>query len=346
MKIILLSGGSGKRLWPLSNATRSKQFLRILRDPWNNPESMLQRIWRQLGGLGLKEHCLAATSASQAELIQEQLGSRVPIVVEPERRDTFAAIALSSAYLYSMLGAGLDETVVVLPVDAFVEPDFYEKVLELDEVLEKAPVNLGLVGVAPTSPSEKYGYIVPERPRGQEAYYRVRSFHEKPSAETASLLIRRHNAHWNCGVFAFKLRYAVSILRRRQLPVEYAALARQYASLKKISFDYEVVEQEPNVAMVPYRGSWKDLGTWNSLTEELSEPLIGRGTISEDSVNTHLINELAIPVHVLGMPNAVIVVSPDGILVADKAASPRLKELPLDGGGTGERVPSIGSAVV
>lgn len=104
MKLVLLSGGSGKRLWPLSNDSRSKQFLKVLASPAGEPESMVQRVWRQLEENGMAGSSYLATGRSQVEMIQSQLGSGVPIIVEPERRDTFPAIALTAAYLYSIAG--------------------------------------------------------------------------------------------------------------------------------------------------------------------------------------------------------------------------------------------------
>jgi mannose-1-phosphate guanylyltransferase len=298
----------------------------MLQDPEGRPESMLQRMWRQLQSVGLADRCIVATSANQSGMIVNQIGAHVPIIVEPERRDTFAAIALASAYLHSVQDASPDETIVVLPVDAYVEADFFQALLELEDGLSEMPANLVLMGVSPTGPSEKYGYILIESAVRSGKYMKVKGFHEKPSAAIAEQLIARSHAYWNCGVFAFRLHYMLARMQDRHVPLHYAQLSRQYDSLRKISFDYEIVEKEPRIAMLPYAGAWKDLGTWNALTEEMTESQIGMGTISEDSTNTHLINELNIPVTILGVPDSVVVVSPDGILVADKSASPRLKE--------------------
>ena len=102
MRIVLLSGGSGKRLWPLSNDTRSKQFLKVLEGEDGHTESMVQRVWRQLKHTGLSKQATIATSKPQVEILRSQLGYEVDLVVEPERRDTFPAIALAAVYLYSV----------------------------------------------------------------------------------------------------------------------------------------------------------------------------------------------------------------------------------------------------
>ena len=122
----------------------------------------------------------------------------------------------------------------------------------------------------------------------------------------------------------------LQVLEERKLPSNYSDFKQQYSKIEAISFDYEVLEKTKRVVAVPYEGDWKDLGTWNTLTEEIGTKVIGKGKISADSKDTHLINELGLPIHVLGISNAVIAASPEGILVTDKEASPRLKELMSD----------------
>lgn len=328
MKLVLLSGGSGKRLWPLSNDSRSKQFLKILEGPDGRPESMVQRVWRQLSASGLEAHAYLATGKNQVDMIQSQLSAEVPLIVEPERRDTFPAIALAAAYLYSIVGMGLGETVIVLPVDSYVEDPFFTRLKDLDQALADSGAELALMGVRPTFPSEKYGYMVPAAGGAPEGcgHMRIGRFREKPDKAQAARLIAE-GALWNCGIFAFKLDYLIGRLIERGWPVHYEEMAKQYAKLPKISFDYEVVEKARHIVAVPYEGNWKDLGTWNTLTEEMKVRQLGKGIISEDSRNTHLINELDIPVTVLGLDNVVVATSPDGILVTEKSKSPRVKDV-------------------
>lgn len=324
MKLVLLSGGSGKRLWPLSNDARSKQFLKVLENGIGETVSMVQRVWSQLENVGLSEQSLIATSKSQVEMIQAQLGNEVPIIVEPERRDTFPAIAIAAAYLISEQNTPLNETVVVLPVDPYVEDRFFNAVKRLDQVLQESEAELVLMGVRSTYPSAKYGYIVPERHEEAGDYFKVSHFREKPGEAQAEKLIEQ-GALWNCGVFAFKLGYLISLLHEKKLPARYDQLQRVYYQLPKISFDYEVVEKAVSIVAVPYDGYWKDLGTWNTLTEEMATSVTGRGIV-ESCENTHLINELEIPVVALGLSNIVVAASPDGILVTEKGASTRIKE--------------------
>lgn len=331
MRLVLLSGGSGKRLWPLSNDARSKQFLKFLHDEAGNKVSMVQRVWKQLAEVHLADDAIIATSSSQVDMIKMQLGSDVHIVTEPNRRDTFPAVALAAVYLYSVEGCSLEEVVGMLPVDPYVENRFFERVRDLEGVLERTDADLALMGVSPTYPSAKYGYIVPKENKGA-GYLTVDHFKEKPTEKQAEELIKK-NALWNCGVFAFKLKYIINLLEERGLPTEYGQLVKNYHLLPKNSFDYEVVEQAKHVVSLPYDGYWKDLGTWNTLTDEMAVRITGKGIISRGIQNSHIVNELDIPITLLGLDNVVVAASPDGILVTDKESSTKVKDYVNELGG-------------
>ncbi|GEK57719.1 mannose-1-phosphate guanylyltransferase [Marinococcus halophilus] len=329
MRLVLLSGGSGKRLWPLSNDTRSKQFLKVLDGPDGEKESMVQRVWRQLEACGLASSAVIATSESQKDLIKRQLGENVPLVMEPERRDTFAAVALAASYLFSVEKASPEEVIVMLPVDAFVDTSFFENFELLERLIQEGTSDMALIGVKPVYPSTKYGYIVPGSRRKGTNAFAVEAFTEKPGEDRARELIECQ-ALWNCGVFGFTMAYLLSILEEEGLPFEYELLKSQYHTVPKTSFDYRVVEKAEKVTVLQYEGDWKDLGTWNTLTEEMAANQTGKGVISESSVNTHLVNELDIPVAVIDASDMVIVSSPDGIIVASKESSSQIKELIKD----------------
>lgn len=326
MNIILLSGGSGKRLWPLSNDVRSKQFLEVFKRPDGTYESMVQRMSRMINEVDPDSSVTFATSGSQVESIRKQLGDKVGISIEPCRRDTFPAIALSVAYLKDVMGLPEDEAVVVCPVDPFVEHDYFLKIKELHALAEKSSSNLVLLGIEPSSPSEKFGYIIPQ---SKEEISRVETFKEKPDKATAEKYIEM-GALWNAGVFSFKLRYVLDIAKKEFGFCSYDELFNNYASLRKISFDYAVVEKENNIQVVRFSGKWKDLGTWDSLSNALNYNVSGN-VILADSEDTHVINELKVPVLALGVRNLAIVTTPDGILVTDKDASDKLKNYVPDG---------------
>ena len=317
MNIILLSGGSGKRLWPLSNDIRSKQFIKIFKKSDNDYESMVQRIYGQIRAVDPDATVTIATSKSQVSSIHNQLGTDVGISVEPCRRDTFAAIALATAYLHDVMNVPADEAVVVCPVDPYVDASYFECVNTLYETAQKGDRNLVLMGIEPTYPSEKYGYI---KPCPDGSY----TFTEKPTADKAAEYISQ-GALWNGGVFAYKLSYVLDKAKDLLGTSSYSDLFSGYKDLKKISFDYAVVEHETSIEVLKYSGEWKDLGTWNTLTEAMTEPVIGDGRLNEKCENVHIINELGIPILAMGLKDIVISASPEGILVSDKEQSSYIK---------------------
>ena len=320
MNIILLSGGSGKRLWPLSNETRSKQFLKLLKDDKGNLESMVQRVYRQINEASIDANIVVATGKMQLDSIRSQLGNSVDVVLEPERRDTFPAIVLSCAHLALNRNTAPNEAVIVLPIDPYAELEYFTTLVTMEKAIMKNAANIALMGIKPTYPSAKYGYIIPDTDGTH-----VKRFQEKPTEEYAEELIK-NGAMWNGGVFAFKLGFMMDIINKYIRFDSYEEMERQYNTLPKISFDYEVVEKESSISMVEYKGMWKDIGTWNTLTEIMDHKKMGNVILADNCKNTHVINELAIPITVLGMENIVIAASPDGILVSDKHESSFLKQ--------------------
>lgn len=320
MHIILLSGGSGKRLWPLSNDIRSKQFIKIFKTE-HGYESMVQRVYRQITEVDRDATVTIATSKTQVSSIHNQLGDAVGVCVEPCRRDTFPAIALATAYLHDVKGVGLEEPVVVCPVDPYVNNDYFEALKKLSDLAAEGNANLSLMGIEPTYPSEKYGYIIPET---SDPVSKVKTFKEKPDADTAASYIAQ-GALWNGGVFAYKLQYVLE--RAHQLIdfADYQELYAKYETLQKISFDYAVVEKEPEIQVMRFAGQWKDMGTWNTLTEAMEDASIGKAILNDSCENVHVLNELDVPVLCMGLKDVVVSASPEGILVSDKEQSSYIK---------------------
>lgn len=323
MNIILLSGGSGKRLWPLSNEIRSKQFIKIFKKPGSDTtyESMVQRVYRQIKTADPNATVTIATSKSQVSAIHNQLGEDVGISVEPCRRDTFPAIALATAYLHDIKGVNAEEAVVVCPVDPYVNDDYFEAVKKLWELAQNGSANLVLMGIDPTYPSEKYGYIIPV---DTNEVSRVSEFKEKPDAVNAKKYMER-NGLWNGGVFAYKLSYVLQRAHELIDFLDYADLFAKYGTLEKISFDYAVVEHESDIVVARFNGKWKDLGTWNTLSEAMEEHAVGDVRLDDYCENTQVINELGIPILAMGLKDIVIAASPEGILVSDKDQSSYIK---------------------
>jgi mannose-1-phosphate guanylyltransferase len=290
LKIILLSGGSGKRLWPLSSNTRAKQYLSVLEGPNGDLESMVQRLWRQLGDAGLQEHTRFATSIEQMELLKRQTGERTPLIIEPEQRGTFPAIALAASYLYSIAGVSLAETVIIMPVDAYVESDFFEWVQELPDWLRESGSQLMVIGMAPKSGDEQ------QPPLGS-------------------------------GIYAFSLDYMISKLIALSLPIHYDELYKQYSKLPKSSIETALLECETSRSVVYYSGVWKNLRSWRTISEEIAFPLKEQEKIERSHDQSQLINHLDIPIQIIGLSNLLVAASPDGILIADRLHSNQISEM-------------------
>lgn len=325
MYIVLLSGGSGKRLWPLSNDLCSKQYIKLMNhDDAAGGEkcSMLQRVFGQLKTADLSQNTIVCASSAQEELIESQLDGAAEVAVEPMRRDTFPAVMLSCAYLLSEKGAKENDVVAFLPVDPYTTGEFFDRIKKLGDYIASSEQTIGLLGGVPTYPSTKYGYIVPEQGEGE--LLKVLGFREKPDEATAKKLVAE-GALWNCGVFCFKLSMAAGWLEKYGVTTDYNQMVTDYEKLPKKSFDYEVLEHWKDIAAIKYDDIWKDLGTWNTLTEEMQENSIGNVTWDDTCENSHAINVLGVPLVVMGAKNMVIAASHDGILVADKHQSSYIK---------------------
>lgn len=280
-------------------------------------ESMAQRVYRQIKTVDPDAVVTFATSQSQVAAIHNQLGEDVEISAEPCQRDTFPAIALAAAFLHDVRQVPSDEAVVVCPVDSYVDDSYFECINGLYEAAKEGSKNLVLMGIQPTYPSEKYGYIKPTTDDGENYYF---SFIEKPAAAEAEEYIRQ-GALWNGGVFAFRLSYVLEKANDLLGGCSYRYLMDHYEELKPVSFDYAVVEQEKSLEVLRYSGTWKDLGTWNTLTEAMEENIVGDARMNENCSNVHIINELGVPILGMGLHDLVISASPEGILVSDKEQS-------------------------
>lgn len=305
---------------------------------------MVQRVVRQAKEAQLTTEITLATNASQLDIITNQLGDTVSVVTEPERRDTFPAIALAASYLKFAKQCADDEVVVIMPCDPYTELGYFETIGKMVDCVNADVADLVLMGIAPTYASEKYGYVIPMHEN--ENFKMVSRFTEKPSVEVAETFLKQ-GAYWNGGVFAFRLGYMLDIVEK-YMPIareaftdnsreidgnshsekinSFDVVRSRYSEFPKISFDYEVAEKAESVAVVPFNGEWKDLGTWNTLTDELYKPVIGNAVMGAHCENTHVINELQNPIFVDGLKDVVVAACPDGILVCSKEHSEEIKK--------------------
>lgn len=317
MNYILLSGGSGRRLWPLSNDVRSRQFIKILKRPDGSYESMMQRTCRQIRHADGEARITVAASKVQASAIHNQLRDRVDICIERSRKGTFPVIALAAAYLRDRKGVPENETVVVCPVDTYAEENYYAAVRRMAELSAEGQARLIVLGITPTGNSENYGYILPEE---EASVSRVGLFREKPDRRQAKRYLEK-GALWNGGVYAFQLKYVLEKARERLGFSDFEELYDRYDSLENISFDYAVAEKETDIRVLRYDGKWKDISTWDMLCAEMTEPVIGQALCDDGCRDLSVVNELNVPILCMGLKDVVVSASAEGILVSDKRRS-------------------------
>lgn len=334
MKIVILSGGSGKRLWPLSNEIRAKQFIKIFKDGY----SMLQRTYNNLSNIFDEKNILIETSKIQESELKKQLGN-VDVSIEPVKRDTFPAVVLACLYLKDVKKVSLDEDIIVCPVDHYTEDSYFDYINELSKIVNSNKYNITLMGIKPKIASSKYGYIIPKT---KNKISEVNSFKEKPTKSEIKMLIRK-NALLNAGIFGFKLEYIIDKAHEIIDFDDYYDLYSKYDKLEKISFDKAVVEQEKNVGVIKFNGKWIDLSNWESLTSVMEEKVVGKGVISDNSKNVNIVNETDLPVYSIGLRDVVISASPDGILVSNKKDSESIKDYIIDKESANQGEKSFGS---
>ena len=305
---------------------RSKQFLRLLRDENGARQSMVQRVYSQIKKTVADPVITIAANSAQTDAITTQLPGDVEIVCEPDRRDTYPAILLSCAYLAYEKKIDPGEPVVVMPIDPYADDVFFKMIDGLGALLggeTDIDIDIALIGVKPTIPTSKYGYIVPGGGETGDNVYNVSYFVEKPDERTAGELIK-NGALWNSGVFAFRLSYIIDLIENTHHIDTYEDLLLNYQNIEKISFDYKVVENAERMAVMRYDGEWSDIGTWRTLTDKIDYSTYG-SVLNESSKNTFVINELNIPIITLGTSDIIVAASPDGILVSDLVESSFLK---------------------
>jgi len=211
----------------------------------------------------------------------------------------------------------------VMPCDPYTEDGYFKTLGRMADAVRDNVAELVLMGVKPTYPSSKFGYVVPMT--SDKPVKPVKRFTEKPDVQTAEKLLEE-GAFWNGGVFAFRLGYLMDIVHKYLNVNNFDETVSCYSDFPKISFDYEVAEKAESVAVVPFDGKWKDLGTWNSMMEEMPRSTIGNAHLGPECDNTYIINELGIPIFVDGLKDTVVAASPDGILVCAKNESENIKK--------------------
>ena len=295
MKIVLLSGGKGKRLWPVSTDKVPKQFIKVFSDA----SSMLSKTYNLVLKKSNKEDIYIATGREYGEDVKKELNDFSNFIFEPAYIGTFGAILNVAAFLEE--NSSLDEIISIVPIDHNVGDNFYDNLYRAEELLKNSTSNICLIGIKPTFPSEQYGYILHENNK-------VLSFAEKPNEDTAINLIHE-DALWNSGIVVFKLKGIVELAKKYFDYKNYEDFLNNYSNLPHNSFDKEVLEKTKDISIIKCDDSWNDIGTWEVLAPIISKP---------DKYNTNIINFEDKEIVNDGVRDAIIINSPNGLKIIPK----------------------------
>ena len=340
---VILSGGAGTRLWPVSRQSHPKPFMCV-----GGEKSLLVQTHERALSVSNQARGLIVTNRDYYFLSHDELSGqtvRPQYMLEPTGRNTAPAIALAALWA---LEQG-DPCLLVMPADHLITDvaAFHAAVQQAQELA--ADGYMVLFGIRPTGPETGFGYIEMGQAIGTHAQA-VKRFVEKPDAQTAAHYLEQGNYVWNSGMFCFKasvilaaleahcpalLATAREVWAKSLVEGDKAELAEEFATIENISIDYAVMEKAGNIAVIPGEFGWSDIGAWNAVAEASPADEHGntanrqsaRGeTIVIDSRNTHIESQDRL-VAAIGLDNLLIIDTPDALLVADKSKSQEVKQV-------------------
>jgi mannose-1-phosphate guanylyltransferase / mannose-6-phosphate isomerase len=338
---VIMCGGAGTRLWPVSRESMPKQFV-----PLVNERSTFQQVLDRVGNDSLFDRPIVITNSDFRFIVAEQMREAAvdgDIVLEPIRRDSAMAVAVAA-----VLAAKRDPaaTVLVLAADHVVRDQSVFVKACREAVEAAAEGRIVTFGISPTFPATKYGYIQPGAALDGGTAFAVRSFVEKPDAVTAGRYIANRYL-WNSGNFVFRADVMLDELTRFEPEIAHAAQAAvdgltrdldflrlpadAFAKAPKKSIDYAVMERTEHAAMVPMDCGWSDIGSWSAVWDVLDHDADGNtstgSVVFHDSRNSLAHSDDAILTAVVGLDDIIVVTTPDAVLVTSRDKAEQVKDL-------------------